>query len=74
MGGGPRFQYPKEVWSPGGGWWPYPKNWRPNTVAALGLVGLLCVPVFLVGESKLEREGTPKVPIPWRPSLKHDNS
>jgi hypothetical protein len=72
MGGGPRFPYPKEVWSPGGGWWPYPKAWRTNTVVAFGLLGVLCVPVFMVSESKTVRDRPPRVPIPWRPNLKHE--
>lgn len=70
MGGGPRFPYPKEVWSPSGGWWPYPKNWRTNTVVAFGLLGLLSAPIFIISESKTERAHPPKVRIPWRPNLK----
>ncbi|KAI3625766.1 hypothetical protein CBS9595_001127 [Malassezia furfur] len=38
MGAGPRFPYPKEVWSPAGGWWTRPKNWASNTfVVATGI-------------------------------------
>ncbi len=50
MGAGGKFQYPKEVWSPAGGWWPYPKNWRSNTVACFVLLAGLCVPVFIASE------------------------
>ena len=37
MGGGRRFEYPKWVWSPAGGWWANPVHWRRNSV--LYLVG-----------------------------------
>jgi len=32
MGGGHKFEYPKWVWSPSGGWWPKPAAWKRNTV------------------------------------------
>lgn len=32
MGGGHHYHYPKWVWSPAGGWWPKPANWRANTM------------------------------------------
>lgn len=35
MGGGRRFEYPKWVWTPAGGWWANPKNWKANTAAYL---------------------------------------
>lgn len=31
MGGGRRFPFPKHVWSPAGGWWASPENWKRNT-------------------------------------------
>jgi hypothetical protein len=31
MGGGHKFHYPKWVWSPAGGWWANPPNWKRNT-------------------------------------------
>jgi hypothetical protein len=41
------------VWSPAGGWWPEPAQWRANTALALaGAVGLSSVIVFY--SSKLE--------------------
>ncbi|KAK6346725.1 hypothetical protein TWF696_006838 [Orbilia brochopaga] len=44
MGGGGKIPYPKHVWSPAGGWYGQPKNWRQNTItmAALG-AGLLAI-------------------------------
>ncbi|KAM0709410.1 hypothetical protein Q7P35_003448 [Cladosporium inversicolor] len=38
MGGGPKVPYPKHVWSPAGGWYAQPKNWRANTAIMLGVV------------------------------------
>ncbi|KAK5660341.1 hypothetical protein OQA88_12882 [Cercophora sp. LCS_1] len=34
MGGGPRVPYPKHVWSPAGGWYTQPSNWKRNTAIA----------------------------------------
>ncbi|GAA5844415.1 hypothetical protein JCM3766R1_006386 [Sporobolomyces carnicolor] len=31
QGGGAHFPYPKEVWSPAGGWWTRPSNWKSST-------------------------------------------
>ncbi|KAI1265613.1 hypothetical protein F5Y18DRAFT_426705 [Xylariaceae sp. FL1019] len=36
-GGGPKVPYPKHVWSPAGGWYTQPANWKANT-AVFGLV------------------------------------
>ncbi|CAL1710082.1 unnamed protein product [Somion occarium] len=41
MGGGSRFPYPKEVWSPAGGWWTRPSNWKSNT--AIAFAGILVI-------------------------------
>ncbi|KAF9781412.1 hypothetical protein BJ322DRAFT_1080985 [Thelephora terrestris] len=41
MGGGARYPYPKAVWSPAGGWWTRPSNWRANTaIAFAGIIGV----------------------------------
>lgn len=55
MGASPRFPYPKEVWSPSGGWWAFPKAWRPNTAVAFVLVAAICVPVAMLSERKMVR-------------------
>jgi hypothetical protein len=70
MAGGPKYQYPKEVWSPAGGWWAYPKNWRINTFMAYVALACITVPVFIIGERNTVRKSAPKLPIPWRPDLK----
>ncbi|KAH9947776.1 hypothetical protein B0H21DRAFT_691367, partial [Amylocystis lapponica] len=41
QGGGARYPYPKEVWSPAGGWWARPSNWRANT--AIVMAGILAI-------------------------------
>ncbi|PWN36311.1 uncharacterized protein FA14DRAFT_54019 [Meira miltonrushii] len=41
MGGGARYPYPKEVWSPSGGWWTRPSNWRTNTAVCIAGIGLV---------------------------------
>ncbi|KAM7202855.1 hypothetical protein V8F33_002513 [Rhypophila sp. PSN 637] len=44
MGGGPRVPYPKHVWSPAGGWYAQPNNWKKNTavfmIATLSITAL----------------------------------
>ncbi|EIW70131.1 hypothetical protein TREMEDRAFT_30205, partial [Tremella mesenterica DSM 1558] len=34
------YPYPKEVWSPAGGWWSRPKNWATNTAVCMVGIGL----------------------------------
>ncbi|CAK7568312.1 MAG: hypothetical protein SEPTF4163_006299 [Sporothrix epigloea] len=44
MGGGPKIPYPKHVWSPAGGWYAQPANWKRNTVVAgLAVVGITAI-------------------------------
>ncbi|CAJ0634173.1 12342_t:CDS:2 [Entrophospora sp. SA101] len=34
-----RYPYPKQVWSPAGGWWTRPSNWKSNTaICAAGII------------------------------------
>jgi len=37
MGGGGKIPYPKNVWSPAGGWYSQPANWKANTLV-MGVV------------------------------------
>lgn len=65
MGGdGGHYAYPKGVWSPAGGWWADPKNWRRNTaVAFLGIAAISTVVFFK--SAQLEQRPVPPVrPIP----------
>ncbi|KAM7206840.1 hypothetical protein V8F20_002546 [Naviculisporaceae sp. PSN 640] len=53
MGGGPRVPYPKHVWSPAGGWYAQPNNWKANTAAfGLAIFGITA----LVWKLSAERE------------------
>ncbi|RDW92056.1 hypothetical protein BP5796_01450 [Coleophoma crateriformis] len=59
MGGGGKIPYPKHVWSPAGGWYAQPKNWKANT-AVFGIVifGLTA----LAWNTSAEREYRTKFP------------
>ncbi|KAG9244202.1 hypothetical protein BJ878DRAFT_507299 [Calycina marina] len=35
---GDKIPYPKHVWSPAGGWYSQPKNWKANTAVAFGVI------------------------------------
>ncbi|RBQ68072.1 hypothetical protein FVER14953_21076 [Fusarium verticillioides] len=44
MGGGEKVPYPKHVWSPAGGWYAQPANWRANTlIAGVVMAGIVAV-------------------------------
>ncbi|KAG6038743.1 hypothetical protein E4U41_003770 [Claviceps citrina] len=67
MGGGGKVPYPKHVWSPAGGWYAQPANWRANTLVAAGvLVGMVAV----TWKFSAERETWARKPEPgeWHPS------
>ncbi|KAI9794728.1 MAG: hypothetical protein M1833_007385 [Piccolia ochrophora] len=53
MGGGDKVPYPKHVWSPAGGWYSQPANWKANT-AVMGLL-VFGVTAF-VWKTSAERE------------------
>ncbi|KAK0665884.1 hypothetical protein QBC41DRAFT_231815, partial [Cercophora samala] len=59
----PTYRYPKHVWSPAGGWYAQPANWKANT-AILGL----CVfgITAMVWNLSAEREFRHKMPEPGR--------
>ncbi|BDD59778.1 hypothetical protein MAP00_004968 [Monascus purpureus] len=63
MGGGGKIPYPKEVWSPAGGWYCQPANWRANTViAGACIIGIAAATWSL----SAEREHRDKMPEPGR--------
>ncbi|KAI1327490.1 hypothetical protein F5Y16DRAFT_191699 [Xylariaceae sp. FL0255] len=48
MGGGPRVPYPKHVWSPAGGWYAQPANWKRNTAIAMtAMLGITACAFYL---------------------------
>ncbi|KAI2464521.1 hypothetical protein F4781DRAFT_412644 [Annulohypoxylon bovei var. microspora] len=59
MGGGPRVSYPKHVWSPSGGWYTQPSNWKLNTAAFFGVMITLTAAVWKLSA---EREFRHKMP------------
>ncbi|KAL1948095.1 hypothetical protein VTO73DRAFT_12170 [Trametes versicolor] len=63
MGGGARYPYPKEVWSPAGGWWTRPTNWKTNTAIAFAGILTVAYGVFTLSADK-ERLVQPSRPIP----------
>lgn len=47
-------RYPKHVWSPAGGWYAQPKNWKANTVVAgLVMFGIVVVTWRFSGEREM---------------------
>ncbi|OBZ77022.1 hypothetical protein A0H81_03116 [Grifola frondosa] len=66
MGGGARYPYPKEVWSPAGGWWTRPSNWKSNT--AIAFAGILAISYGAFTLS-IEREWRPVAPTRPIPSM-----
>lgn len=63
MGGGPKVPYPKHVWSPAGGWYAQPSNWKANT-AIFGAVVLGLT--ALTWKLSADREFRHKMPEPGR--------
>ncbi|KAH8112888.1 hypothetical protein DFH11DRAFT_388921 [Phellopilus nigrolimitatus] len=64
MGGGGQYPYPKEVWSPAGGWWTRPSNWKANTAVAVGGILFVTFSVWQLSASKEWRHNAPSKPIP----------
>ncbi|KAF4302151.1 hypothetical protein GTA08_BOTSDO10380 [Botryosphaeria dothidea] len=63
MGGGGKVPYPKHVWSPAGGWYSQPKNWKANTAVMGGVViGI----TGLAWYTSAQREQRSKFPEPGR--------
>ena len=63
MGGGGKIPYPKHVWSPAGGWYGQPKNWKANTAFfALVIAGL----TGIAWKVSAEREVRYQMPEPDR--------
>ncbi|OJD32018.1 uncharacterized protein BKCO1_4200028 [Diplodia corticola] len=63
MGGGGKIPYPKHVWSPAGGWYSQPKNWKGNTAIMGGVViGI----TSLAWYTSAQREYRSKFPEPGR--------
>ncbi|KAG2746600.1 hypothetical protein P692DRAFT_20835748 [Suillus brevipes Sb2] len=64
MGGGARYPYPKHVWSPAGGWWARPANWRSNTFITFAGMCAIAYGVWNVSADREVRHVQPNRPIP----------
>ncbi|KAI6876957.1 hypothetical protein KC360_g9260 [Hortaea werneckii] len=56
-------RYPKHVWSPAGGWYAQPANWKQNTAVMGAVVVGICL---MVGSVSADREHRDKMPDPDR--------
>ncbi|KAF3072633.1 hypothetical protein V8C43DRAFT_264538 [Trichoderma afarasin] len=62
MGGGGKIPYPKHVWSPSGGWYAQPANWRANTlIAGAAMFGVIAI----TWKFSADRERWAHKPEPW---------
>jgi hypothetical protein len=61
LSGGGKIPYPKHVWSPAGGWYGQPDNWKSNTAVAAGVIAVL---TGLAWNISAEREVRYKMPEP----------
>jgi len=53
-------RYPKHVWSPAGGWYAQPSNWRANTaVVGLAMTGIVAM-VWTLGANLEHRDKMPE--------------
>jgi len=74
MGGGNHFPYPKNVWSPSGGWWHDPPHWRRNTMVLVAGLGVVAALLFNKSRSLENWHGkTPVVSWTWNtnPNSEH---
>ncbi|KZF23401.1 hypothetical protein L228DRAFT_267408 [Xylona heveae TC161] len=60
---GGKIPYPKHVWSPAGGWYSQPANWRANTAAVAAVIIGLSAIAFSISS---DRETRSKFPEPGR--------
>lgn len=57
-----KHSYPKHVWSPAGGWYAQPANWRANTlIAGVAMFGI----VAITWKFSADRERWAHKPEPW---------
>ncbi|CAM9193791.1 unnamed protein product [Pylaiella littoralis] len=71
MGGGRHFHFPKHVWSPSGGWWANPPNWKRNTGFAFVGIGLAFIAIARISSERERRPIPPAFHIPSQRWCKH---
>ncbi|KDQ09204.1 hypothetical protein BOTBODRAFT_37286 [Botryobasidium botryosum FD-172 SS1] len=64
MGGGARYPYPRQVWSPSGGWWTRPTNWVSNTAICTFGIAIATYGAWSISAEKEWRHAAPVKPIP----------
>ncbi|KAJ4165320.1 hypothetical protein LMH87_006956 [Akanthomyces muscarius] len=67
MGGGGKVPYPKHVWSPAGGWYAQPANWRGNTLIAGAVIFGIVAVTWKFGADREKWAHKPQ-PGEWYPS------
>ncbi|KAK3201381.1 hypothetical protein GRF29_185g754199 [Pseudopithomyces chartarum] len=60
MGGGGKIPYPKHVWSPAGGWYAQPANWKANTFIMGAVVASLVGATWMLGARLEYRDKMPE--------------
>jgi len=68
LGSVERFRYPKQVWTPSGGWWPHPRQWKRNTAIIFAATFAMVIPAAIWCENN-QRRTPPFGKIPWRPNV-----
>jgi len=66
MGGGAQYPYPKQVWTPAGGWWTRPSTWKSNTAVVATALGFTIYGIWSYSASKEVRAVQP---TKWIPSM-----
>ncbi|RMD42487.1 hypothetical protein DV735_g2662, partial [Chaetothyriales sp. CBS 134920] len=61
LSGGGKIPYPKHIWSPAGGWYGQPNNWKSNTAVCAVAIALLTAGAWRLSA---EREVRYKMPEP----------
>ncbi|KIV97196.1 hypothetical protein PV10_00973 [Exophiala mesophila] len=59
MGGGGKVPYPKHVWSPAGGWYGQPANWKSNTAIFGAVIGVIVLATWRVSAEREQRHHFP---------------
>eukprot|EP00429_Kryptoperidinium_foliaceum_P009399 CAMPEP_0176007268 /NCGR_PEP_ID=MMETSP0120_2-20121206/3145_1 /TAXON_ID=160619 /ORGANISM="Kryptoperidinium foliaceum, Strain CCMP 1326" /LENGTH=78 /DNA_ID=CAMNT_0017340023 /DNA_START=84 /DNA_END=320 /DNA_ORIENTATION=- len=70
MGDGGWYYVPK-VWTPYGGWWANPANWKRNTGFAGVAIGVIFMGLFSVSAARERRPVAPYKHIPSQMWAKH---
>mmetsp|Transcript_15412 Transcript_15412/g.20001 ORF Transcript_15412/g.20001 Transcript_15412/m.20001 type:complete len:97 (-) Transcript_15412:151-441(-) len=71
LGGGGHYHYPQHVWTPSGGWWANPPNWKVNTAIATGFVAFSFGVIFQFSAANERRPMPPREHIPSQSWCKH---